>query len=211
ERERERENKQRREWERTASECGREKVRRRDGKREIGSEREKRETKEKIERDTKGNPRSLILYLRLPFCQLLLQIFTSSRPSFFSSSPTLHLPPPPTRPPPGSSIFFINSSSASCSAIIPTASSYFISHHLLQIPVMTGAFMDSSPNDDYSGEHSLFNSSASVHAAASAAASVHGHPDENQSMSSDAIWLWIAIIATIGNIVVVGVVYAFTF
>ncbi|CAL8301288.1 unnamed protein product [Boreogadus saida] len=80
-----------------------------------------------------------------------------------------------------------------------------------QIPVMTGAFMDSSPNDDYSGEHSLFNSSASVHAAASAAASVHGHPDENQSTSSDAIWLWIAIIATIGNIVVVGVVYAFTF
>uniref|UniRef100_A0A3Q3EHM0 Chromosome 14 open reading frame 132 n=1 Tax=Labrus bergylta TaxID=56723 RepID=A0A3Q3EHM0_9LABR len=65
------------------------------------------------------------------------------------------------------------------------------------IPVMTGAFMDSSPNDDYSGEHSLFNSSAS--------------PDESQSMSSDAIWLWIAIIATIGNIVVVGIVYACTF
>ncbi|XP_019728146.1 uncharacterized protein C14orf132 [Hippocampus comes] len=79
-----------------------------------------------------------------------------------------------------------------------------------QIPVMTGAFMDSSPNDDYSGEHSLFNSSASVHAAASAA-SVHGQPDESQSMSSDAIWLWIAIVATIGNIVVVGVVYACTF
>ncbi|KAM4724056.1 uncharacterized protein C14orf132 isoform 1-T1 [Anableps anableps] len=76
-----------------------------------------------------------------------------------------------------------------------------------QIPVMTGAFMDSSPNDDYSGEHSLFNSSASVNAAAS----VHGQPDEQQSMSSDAIWLWIAIIATIGNIVVVGVVYACTF
>ncbi|XP_034530360.1 uncharacterized protein C14orf132 isoform X1 [Notolabrus celidotus] len=81
---------------------------------------------------------------------------------------------------------------------------------VLKIPVMTGAFMDSSPNDDYSGEHSLFNSSASVHAAASAA-SVHGQPDESQSMSSDAIWLWIAIIATIGNIVVVGVVYACTF
>lgn len=75
---------------------------------------------------------------------------------------------------------------------------------------MTGAFMDSSPNDDYSGEHSLFNSSASVHAAASAA-SVQGQQDEPQSMSSDAIWLWIAIIATIGNIVVVGVVYACTF
>ncbi|XP_035467345.1 uncharacterized protein C14orf132 [Scophthalmus maximus] len=79
-----------------------------------------------------------------------------------------------------------------------------------QIPVMTGAFMDSSPNDDYSGEHSLFNSSASVHAAASAA-SVHGQQDESQSMSSDAIWLWIAIVATIGNIVVVGIVYACTF
>ncbi|XP_061599643.1 uncharacterized protein C14orf132 [Cololabis saira] len=79
-----------------------------------------------------------------------------------------------------------------------------------QIPVMTGAFMDSSPNDDYSGEHSLFNSSASVNAAASAA-SVHGQQDEQQSMSSDAIWLWIAIIATIGNIVVVGIVYACTF
>ncbi|KAM9786827.1 uncharacterized protein C14orf132-like [Syngnathus typhle] len=81
---------------------------------------------------------------------------------------------------------------------------------LIMIPVMTGAFMDSSPNDDYSGEHSLFNSSASVHAATSAA-SVHGQPDESQSMSNDAIWLWIAIVATIGNIVVVGVVYACTF
>ncbi|XP_028294569.1 uncharacterized protein C14orf132 [Gouania willdenowi] len=81
-----------------------------------------------------------------------------------------------------------------------------------QIPVMTGAFMDSSPNDDYSGEHSLFNSSASVHAAAAAAAAaVHGQPEEQQSMSSDAIWLWIAIVATIGNIVVVGIVYACTF
>lgn len=80
-----------------------------------------------------------------------------------------------------------------------------------QIPVMTGAFMDSSPNDDYSGEHSLFNSSANVHAAAVAAAAVQSQQEEQQSMSSDAIWLWIAIIATIGNIVVVGVVYACTF
>ncbi|KAG7999800.1 hypothetical protein GBF38_000372, partial [Nibea albiflora] len=77
-----------------------------------------------------------------------------------------------------------------------------------KIPVMTGAFMDSSPNDDYSTDHSLFNSSASVHAASMAA---HGQPEEPQSMSGDAIWLWIAITATIGNIVVVGVVYAFTF
>ncbi|XP_063080191.1 uncharacterized protein C14orf132 [Engraulis encrasicolus] len=82
-----------------------------------------------------------------------------------------------------------------------------------QIPVMTGAFMDSSPNDDYSTEHSLFNSSASVHVATASAASSSAPPppDDQQHMSSDAIWLWIAIVATIGNIVVVGVVYAFTF
>lgn len=73
--------------------------------------------------------------------------------------------------------------------------------------VMAGAFMDSSPNDDYSTDHSLFNSSASVHAASMAA---HDQP-EREPMSRDAIWLWIAITATIGNIVVVGVVYAFTF
>lgn len=79
-------------------------------------------------------------------------------------------------------------------------------HH--QIPVMTGAFMDSSPHDDYSTDHSLFNSSASVHAAALAA---HNQQEEQQPMSRDAIWLWIAITATIGNIIVVGVVYAFTF
>ncbi|KAK3562999.1 hypothetical protein QTP86_013265 [Hemibagrus guttatus] len=77
------------------------------------------------------------------------------------------------------------------------------------IPVMTGAFMDSSPNDDYSTEHSLFNSSASVNAAPMTL--VQTQHDEQHRVSTDAIWLWIAIIATIGNIVVVGVVYAFTF
>lgn len=79
-------------------------------------------------------------------------------------------------------------------------------HH--QIPVMTGVFMDSSPHDDYSTDHSLFNSSASIHAAALAA---QNQQEEQQPMSRDAIWLWIAITATIGNIIVVGVVYAFTF
>ncbi|CAM4691161.1 unnamed protein product [Leuciscus chuanchicus] len=59
--------------------------------------------------------------------------------------------------------------------------------------------MDSSPHDDYSTDHSLFNSSASVHAAALAA---HNQQEEQQSMSRDAIWLWIAITATIGNIIV---------
>ncbi|XP_068253484.1 LOW QUALITY PROTEIN: uncharacterized protein C14orf132 homolog [Nyctibius grandis] len=75
-----------------------------------------------------------------------------------------------------------------------------------QLPVMGGAFMD-SPNEDFSTEYSLFNSSANVHAASS----MQNPPEESSRSSNDAILLWIAIIATIGNIVVVGVVYAFTF
>ncbi|KAM4777293.1 uncharacterized protein C14orf132 homolog [Cyanocitta cristata] len=74
------------------------------------------------------------------------------------------------------------------------------------LPVMGGAFMD-SPNEDFSTEYSLFNSSANVHAASS----MQNPPEETSHSSNDAILLWIAIIATIGNIVVVGVVYAFTF
>ncbi|CAI9584609.1 unnamed protein product [Staurois parvus] len=72
---------------------------------------------------------------------------------------------------------------------------------------MGGAFMD-SPNEEFGTEYSLFNSSANVHHAASTAQSP---PEEPSHSSNDAILLWIAIIATIGNIVVVGVVYAFTF
>ncbi|XP_053564835.1 uncharacterized protein C14orf132 homolog [Bombina bombina] len=72
------------------------------------------------------------------------------------------------------------------------------------LPVMGGAFID-SPNDDFGTEYSLFNSSANVHASAQSQA------EEPTRSSNDAILLWIAIIATIGNIVVVGVVYAFTF
>ncbi|XP_010073020.1 PREDICTED: putative uncharacterized protein C14orf132 homolog, partial [Pterocles gutturalis] len=75
-----------------------------------------------------------------------------------------------------------------------------------QLPVMGGAFMD-SPNEDFSTEYSLFNSSANVHAASP----MQNPPEETSRSSNDAILLWIAIIATIGNIVVVGVVYAFTF
>nr|XP_034973152.1 uncharacterized protein C14orf132 homolog [Zootoca vivipara] len=75
-----------------------------------------------------------------------------------------------------------------------------------QLPVMGGAFMD-SPNEDFSTEYSLFNSSGNVHAAAS----MPNQPEDASRSSNDAILLWIAIIATIGNIVVVGVVYAFTF
>ncbi|XP_076979584.1 uncharacterized protein C14orf132 homolog isoform X1 [Tamandua tetradactyla] len=75
-----------------------------------------------------------------------------------------------------------------------------------QLPMMGGAFMD-SPNEDFSTEYSLFNSSANVHAASSG----QGQAEEPARSSNDAVLLWIAIIATLGNIVVVGVVYAFTF
>ncbi|XP_073466297.1 uncharacterized protein C14orf132 homolog isoform X1 [Aquarana catesbeiana] len=76
-----------------------------------------------------------------------------------------------------------------------------------ELPVMGGAFMD-SPNEEFGTEYSIFNSSANVHAASIIAQSP---PEEPARSSNDAILLWIAIIATIGNIVVVGVVYAFTF
>uniref|UniRef100_A0A2I2YUU9 Chromosome 14 open reading frame 132 n=1 Tax=Gorilla gorilla gorilla TaxID=9595 RepID=A0A2I2YUU9_GORGO len=75
-----------------------------------------------------------------------------------------------------------------------------------RLPMMGGAFMD-SPNEDFSTEYSLFNSSANVHAAANG----QGQPEDPPRSSNDAVLLWIAIIATLGNIVVVGVVYAFTF
>ncbi|XP_015455049.1 uncharacterized protein C14orf132 homolog [Pteropus alecto] len=75
-----------------------------------------------------------------------------------------------------------------------------------QLPMMGGAFMD-SPNEDFSTEYSLFNSSPNVHAASGG----QGQPEEPPRSSNDAVLLWIAIIATLGNIVVVGVVYAFTF
>ncbi|KAI1237623.1 hypothetical protein IHE44_0013705 [Lamprotornis superbus] len=70
-------------------------------------------------------------------------------------------------------------------------------NNLKAFPVMGGAFMD-SPNEDFSTEYSLFNSSANVHAASS----MQNPPEETSRSSNDAILLWIAIIATIGNIVV---------
>uniref|UniRef100_A0A8C9FEM8 Uncharacterized protein n=1 Tax=Pavo cristatus TaxID=9049 RepID=A0A8C9FEM8_PAVCR len=101
----------------------------------------------------------------------------------------------------GSSLSTSGSSGSSSSG-----SSMDLSFMAAQLPVMGGAFMD-SPNEDFSTEYSLFNSSANVHAASS----MQNPPEETSRSSNDAILLWIAIIATIGNIVVVGVVYAFTF
>ncbi|CAK6442149.1 unnamed protein product, partial [Pipistrellus nathusii] len=69
------------------------------------------------------------------------------------------------------------------------------------LPMMGGAFMD-SPNEDFSTEYSLFNSSTNIHAASGS----QGPPKEPARSSNGAVLLWIAIIATLGNIVVVGVV-----
>ncbi|XP_020955747.1 uncharacterized protein C14orf132 homolog, partial [Sus scrofa] len=92
-------------------------------------------------------------------------------------------------------------SSAGCSS-----DTMDLSFMAAQLPMMGGAFMD-SPNEDFSTEYSLFNSSNNVHAASNG----QGQPEEPPRSSNDAVLLWIAIIATLGNIVVVGVVYAFTF
>lgn len=64
-----------------------------------------------------------------------------------------------------------------------------------------------SPNEDFSTEYSLFNSPGNNHSTSNG----HGQHEESPRSSNDAVLLWIAIIATLGNIVVVGVVYAFTF
>ncbi|XP_075283266.1 uncharacterized protein C14orf132 homolog [Opisthocomus hoazin] len=113
-------------------------------------------------------------------------------------------PRPRAPPAPGSSSG--GGSTSGSSAGSSSGSTMDLSFMAAQLPVMGGAFMD-SPNEDFSTEYSLFNSSANVHAASS----MQNPPEETSRSSNDAILLWIAIIATIGNIVVVGVVYAFTF
>ncbi|XP_068539833.1 uncharacterized protein C14orf132 homolog, partial [Anas acuta] len=113
--------------------------------------------------------------------------------------------PRPRAPPvPGGSSSGLGTPGSSAGSSSP--STMDLSFMAAQLPVMGGAFMD-SPNEDFSTEYSLFNSSANVHAASS----MQNPPEETSRSSNDAILLWIAIIATIGNIVVVGVVYAFTF
>ncbi|MGH0151916.1 UNVERIFIED_CONTAM: hypothetical protein FKN15_020723 [Acipenser sinensis] len=67
---------------------------------------------------------------------------------------------------------------------------------LMHFPAMSGAFMDSP----YNGNTSLQTSTSNLHANTRPQ-----EPEEESKFSSEAIWLWIAIIATIGNVVVVAV------
>uniref|UniRef100_A0A3P9LF15 Uncharacterized protein n=2 Tax=Oryzias latipes TaxID=8090 RepID=A0A3P9LF15_ORYLA len=65
------------------------------------------------------------------------------------------------------------------------------------------AFMDSPYNGNTSLQTSMSNLSASY--------SRPSEPEDDGKVSSDTIWLWIAVLATIGNILVVAVVCACAF
>ncbi|MGH0122401.1 UNVERIFIED_CONTAM: hypothetical protein FKN15_044754 [Acipenser sinensis] len=85
-------------------------------------------------------------------------------------------------------------SKASCLNLVDNYRKHF--------PAMSGAFMDSP----YNGNTSLQTSTSNLHANTRPQ-----EPEEESKFSSEAIWLWIAIIATIGNVVVVAVVCVCTF
>ncbi|KAM9732619.1 uncharacterized protein C14orf132 [Menidia menidia] len=70
-------------------------------------------------------------------------------------------------------------------------------------PAVSGAFMDSP----YNGNASLQTSTSNLNASYSRPSEA----EDDGKVSSDTIWLWIAVLATIGNIVVVAVVCACAF
>lgn len=74
-------------------------------------------------------------------------------------------------------------------------SSLTLSQHF---PAVSGAFMDSP----YNGNTSLQTSSSNLNAGYSRPSEA----EDDGKVSSDTIWLWIAVLATFGNIVVVAVV-----
>ncbi|XP_027135923.1 uncharacterized protein C14orf132 [Larimichthys crocea] len=74
---------------------------------------------------------------------------------------------------------------------------------LPHFPAVSGAFMDSP----YNGNTSLQTSTSNLNAGYSRPSEA----EDDGKVSSDTIWLWIAVLATIGNIVVVAVVCACAF
>ncbi|XP_077422870.1 uncharacterized protein C14orf132 [Vanacampus margaritifer] len=70
-------------------------------------------------------------------------------------------------------------------------------------PAVGGAFMDSP----YNGNTSLQTSTSNLNAGYSRPLET----EDDGKVSSDTIWLWVAVLATIGNIVVVAVVCACAF
>lgn len=73
---------------------------------------------------------------------------------------------------------------------------FFVSWQHFQ--AVSGAFMDSP----YNGNTSLQTSTSNLNASCSRPSEA----EDDGKVSSDTIWLWIAVLATIGNIVVVAVV-----
>ncbi|KAJ0063421.1 hypothetical protein NL108_002710 [Boleophthalmus pectinirostris] len=74
---------------------------------------------------------------------------------------------------------------------------------LQQYPAVSGAFMDSP----YNGNASLQTSTSNLNTACSRPSEA----EDDGKVNSDTIWLWVAVLATIGNIVVVAVVCACAF
>ncbi|XP_053278092.1 uncharacterized protein C14orf132, partial [Pleuronectes platessa] len=81
--------------------------------------------------------------------------------------------------------------------------SFFIHSWQQHFPAVSGAFMDSP----YNGNTSLQTSTSNLNAGYSRPSEA----EDDGKVSSDTIWLWIAVLATIGNIVVVAVVCACAF
>ncbi|KAM8952290.1 uncharacterized protein C14orf132 homolog [Pelodytes ibericus] len=72
-----------------------------------------------------------------------------------------------------------------------------------QLTAMSGLFLDPTYNGTLSHQTSFSTlSPGGIHSS---------EPGERGSQACDAIWLWIAILATVGNILVVAVVCVFTF
>lgn len=79
-------------------------------------------------------------------------------------------------------------------SLLPLSSQHF--------PAVSGAFMDSP----YNGNTSLQTSTSNLNAGYRPS-----EAEDDGKVSSDTIWLWVAVLATIGNIVVVAVVCACAF
>ncbi|XP_030235879.1 uncharacterized protein C14orf132 [Gadus morhua] len=71
-------------------------------------------------------------------------------------------------------------------------------------PAVSGSYMDSP----YNGNASLQTSTSNLNAVPG---SRPPEAEDDGKVSSDTIWLWVAVLATIGNIVVVAVVCACAF
>ncbi|XP_040902529.1 uncharacterized protein C14orf132 [Toxotes jaculatrix] len=84
-----------------------------------------------------------------------------------------------------------------------TGTDLFLHIQPAHFPAVSGAFMDSP----YNGNTSLQTSTSNLNAGYSRPSEA----EDDGKVSSDTIWLWIAVLATIGNIVVVAVVCACAF